>query len=533
MRLKFALFNPFSFTSFLLILLFSGVSAIAQTKIHRWAIGAMGGTNQYSGDLGNRVFAFDQAAYGFGGVSFGRWLNPSLNLTVQGTYGAFGYSNKVQNYAGHKIDFDLLFSLKFNNGVFLPKAHPIEPFLMAGIGTAGYRGSEIPYVTREGYRVNDIIIPLGAGVKYQVNERWAIQYYFLYKLTDHDVRDRYVPHAETNGQQDHYGQQNLGLIYVLGKIIPDGDVDGVPDKRDMCPYTPPGVPVDSLGCPFDTDKDGVYDYADKCAGIVGKASAAGCPDKDEDGVSDKEDLCPDIRGRSGMQGCPDADDDKVTDKEDACPDKAGVLKFKGCPDSDQDGIQDSEDDCPYRAGAASLKGCPDMDEDFVPDHLDNCPGLPGTQDTKGCPDRDGDGLHDLVDRCPDKLGKKEYRGCPELPTEVKSILDNALRGVQFETGKAVLKSESFPILNQVVDLMNNNPEYLLILEGHTDNSGDREKNKSLSQWRAEAVKIYLGLKGISESRISANGYGSEKPVGDNATAEGRALNRRVEFKIEY
>ncbi len=519
--------------SFFCILLLCSILVKSQTKIHRWALGGFGGTNQYSGDLGNRVFAFDQAAYGFGGVSLGRWLNPSWNVYFQGTYGAFGYSNKTDNYAGHKIDFDLLFSLKLNNGLFLPLASKIEPFLMAGFGTAGYRGSEIPYVTREGYRVNDLIIPLGAGIKYQVNERWAIQYYFLYKLSDHDVRDRYVPHVETNGRQDHYGQQNLGLVYVLGKIIPDGDLDGTPDKIDICPYTPPGVPVDSVGCPFDSDKDGVYDYADKCPGIKGNPSAAGCPDKDSDGVSDKEDNCPEVRGRTGMQGCPDGDEDKVTDTEDACPEQAGLPKFKGCPDSDNDGIQDSEDECPQGVGKADLKGCPDLDEDSVPDHLDACPGLPGTTETKGCPDRDQDGIHDLMDKCPDKAGPKSNKGCPEISTDTRRLLEKAITGVQFESGKDVLKSESFPILNQVADLLLNNPEYALKLEGHTDNSGDPEKNLLLSQARADAVKYYLTQKKVEDSRISATGFGSDKPLADNSTPEGRAKNRRVEFSIDF
>lgn len=519
--------------SFFCLLLSVCYSGISQTKIHRWAVSTFGGTNQYSGDLGNRIFAFDQAAYGFGGVSFGRWLNPSWNIALQGTYGAFGYSNKTDNYAGHKIDFDLLFSLKLNNGLFLPLASKIEPYLMAGIGTAGYRGSEIPYVTREGYRVNDIIVPFGAGIKYQVNERWAIQYYFLYKITDHDVRDRYVPHAETNGQQDHYGQQNLGLTYVLGKIIPDGDLDGVPDKKDICPYTPPEVPVDSVGCPFDRDKDGVYDYADKCPDIVGNQTAAGCPDKDSDGVSDKEDNCPDVRGRTGMQGCPDADEDKVTDAEDECPDQAGLPKFKGCPDSDNDGIKDSEDECPHREGKAELKGCPDMDEDLVPDHVDACPGLPGSAETKGCPDRDKDGMHDLIDKCPDKPGPKTNKGCPEISNDTRKLLEKAITGVQFESGKDILKPESFSILNQVADLLLNNPEYALSLEGHTDNSGNAEKNLMLSQSRADAVKNYLVEKGVIETRISTQGFGSEQGIADNASPEGRAKNRRVEFKLSY
>lgn len=521
-------------TAGLFVLFILSIScAEAQSVQKKWGLGVFGGTNQYSGDLGTRIYAFDQAAYGFGGLSLNRYLSPSFNIAAQGTYGAFGYSNKEHCFSGHKIDFDLIFILKLNNGMVLPAESKLSPFLMAGFGSAGYYGSEILYVTREGYRVNDLIVPVGAGIKYQLSERIAVQYSFLYKFTDHDVRDRYLEAGRQDGRQDHYGQQNLGLIYSLGRTIYDADQDGIEDKFDLCPYTPPGVPVDSVGCPFDSDHDGVYDYADRCPGIVGKASAAGCPDKDGDGVSDKEDKCPEEFGRTGMVGCPDSDEDGVTDSEDECPQQPGVKKHNGCPDTDNDGIPDKEDECPFREGTHDLKGCPDMDQDGVPDHTDVCPGIAGKPSTQGCPDTDGDGIHDLIDKCPAKSGTHKNKGCPEISKETLKILDQALAGVKFESGKDIIKPSSFGILDQVSEVLKNNEEFTLLLEGHTDNQGDAEKNILLSRNRAEAVRLYILAKGIHENRITAQGFGDTRPVADNSTAEGRSKNRRVEFKIEF
>jgi outer membrane protein OmpA-like peptidoglycan-associated protein len=81
--------------------------------------------------------------------------------------------------------------------------------------------------------------------------------------------------------------------------------------------------------------------------------------------------------------------------------------------------------------------------------------------------------------------------------------------------------------------MNDNPSYLLGIEGHTDNTGDKTKNLTLSQKRADAVKNYLVKKGIDASRLTAKGFGDTVPVADNKTADGRAKNRRVEFKVTF
>ena len=235
-------------------------------------------------------------------------------------------------------------------------------------------------------------------------------------------------------------------------------------------------------------------------------SFGGNKDRDKDGVLNKVDLCPDLAGIAELAGCPDTDGDGIQDSEDKCPNVKGIAKFNGCPDTDGDGIQDSEDRCPTEKGPAALKGCPD---------------------------RDGDGIADKDDKCPDVAGVAANKGCPEVSVAAKKVFDKALRGIQFETGKAAIRKVSYPIVDNVAAVMNENPAYILNIGGHTDNVGKADMNMKLSQDRADAVKAYLIEKGIDGSRLNATGYGSTQPVGDNKTAKGRALNRRVEFKVTF
>lgn len=234
----------------------------------------------------------------------------------------------------------------------------------------------------------------------------------------------------------------------------------------------------------------------------------------------------------------DKDKDGIIDSEDKCPELAGVIANAGCPlDTDGDGVYDINDECPKRAGKKKNKGCPkDTDKDGIFDLKDKCPKLAGTKANKGCPaDADGDGVYDTEDKCPELFGDPERGGCPEAKLEEaeRSVLALAMKSVEFRTGSANLKSSSTSILNKIGDLLNKYPSYKLDINGHTDNVGDPTKNIRLSKSRAESCLAYLQSIGISKQRISVNGYGSKQPIDSNDTAEGRARNRRVEFKLHY
>lgn len=319
----------------------------------------------------------------------------------------------------------------------------------------------------------DMTTPVGLGVKVRVNEHINLHLQETFAYSDHDTRD-----GQVGLNNDSWLQHSIGITWNFGDVK-DSDKDGVMDKADQCPKTPLGTKVDANGCPLDRDGDGIVDAEDKC---------------------------PDVKGTIALKGCPDKDVDGITDAEDKCPDIAGIAAFKGCPDTDKDGITDAEDACPSVAGLPALKGCPD---------------------------KDGDGITDAEDKCPEVAGIAANKGCPEIKEEVKQLFTQALQGIQFESGKEVIRPISFPILDNVVKVMNENPAYLLMIDGHTDNVGKSDFNQELSQKRADAVKNYLASKGIAANRLTATGYGDQQPVDDNNTAAGRAKNRRVAFTVKF
>ena len=387
--------------------------------------------------------------------------------------------------------------------------------------------------------------------------------------------------ADKDGVYDHIDLCNdtpEGVIVdSLGCPI-DTDNDGVADYIDICPETPQNIVVDSVGCPIDSDKDGVADYIDICPNTPAEVvvDSLGCPiDSDEDGISDYIDLCPNtpLNVAVDENGCPfDADKDGVEDYIDKCPktplgalvdefgcpvdsDKDGVYDYldrcpdtplgvivneNGCPiDFDKDGVEDIIDKCPNTPLGVPVDstGCPfDTDKDGVADYLDKCPNTPFgiIVDENGCTlDSDGDGIIDSEDKCPHQAGLIYNYGCPEIKKEVRNLFKKAMTGIQFETGKAVIKKASFPILDQIVAVMELNPEYNLSISGHTDSSGDDERNMQLSVERANAVAFYIINKGIDAKRLTSVGFGETKPIADNATSKGRSENRRVEFDITF
>lgn len=328
---------------------------------------------------------------------------------------------------------------------------------------------------------------------------------------------------------------NFGLnIPIPHQLKRDKDKDGLSNKFDACKKTP--GPCETKGCP-DTDKDGVTDDADKCPNVPGLPELNGCPDMDGDGITDAEDDCPDVPGIAAFKGCPDTDGDGIQDLDDKCPELKGLKEFDGCPDTDADGIIDPEDACPTEKGLPEFKGCPvrDTDGDGIRDEEDQCPTQAGPKENKGCPysDMDGDGVIDEEDQCPKTPGLKTNHGCPEVKEEVKQSIQKAFDNLEFETGKSIIRSSSYPSLNDLSQILSENSDYNLLIEGHTDNVGNRSTNMTLSKNRAEAVKKYLVNKGVPQEKLTTKYYGPDKPIADNSTPEGRQRNRRVEMKIIF
>jgi OOP family OmpA-OmpF porin len=173
---------------------------------------------------------------------------------------------------------------------------------------------------------------------------------------------------------------------------------------------------------------------------------------------------------------------------------------------------------------------PDSDNDGVVDSRDKCPNTPAgvKVNSDGCPfDTDGDGVYDYLDKCPDTARDLRVTpdGCPILiQRKVTKTLD-----IQFDTDKSDIKPEYRERLKEVADFMEKYPQTSTVIEGHTDSVGAARYNVGLSQRRADSVKNYLIENfNISPDRLATKGYGEEKPVASNDTAEGRAQNRRIE-----
>lgn len=459
-------------------------------------------------------------------LGYFRNVSPFLNLGLPVKVGVAKLPGKTENAVMASTD---VVAQVLNTR----STRKLQPFAFAGVGYFFEQNGE-----------NHAQVPVGAGLNLKISK-----YAFAHIQGEY----RYALKEERNNLQ-----AGIGFVYLLHKgekvsaLPPDGDKDGTPDALDKCP-TEAG-PAAAMGCP-DNDNDGINNREDICPDDPGTAATKGCPDYDNDGVADKDDQCPTDAG--SINGCPDLDKDGFADNIDKCPGIAG--RINGCPDTDNDGIADNEDKCPEVPGSAAMKGCPaalDEDGDGVPNDQDRCPTTAGTID--GCPDTDKDGIADKDDPCPNVAGPKKYKGCPdtdgdevadnedkcpttagpvnnfgcpEIKKETKERLAFATKAVQFETARATLKQESYAVLEEVVGIMNQYPDYKLDIGGHTDNIGEEGRNLRLSSDRAKACHDYFLLRRIDPKRLRYAGYGESKPIADNATAEGRELNRRVEFNL--
>ncbi len=316
-------------------------------------------------------------------------------------------------------------------------------------------------------RQNDAHIFFGAGLEYAFDNGFALR-------TELDLYD------------EDAQLLSVSLLKRFGKserkaIIKDDDQDGVINSNDQCPKTARGMTVNTSGCE---------------------------PDGDQDGVIDRVDLC--LTTPMGTE-----------------------VDRNGCAlDSDQDGVVNSKDQCPAtpRGIQVDIAGCElDGDQDGVVDSIDKCPGSEPfiRVDSKGCAlDRDKDGILDSHDKCPDSepFVRVDSTGCVMAQVII-------LKGVLFESGSAQLKEESRVVLDNVAETLKRYPAMVVEVAGYTDSRGSKRNNVRLSTRRANSVVNYLISMGVNGGNMIARGYGPVDPVADNATAAGRAENRRVELHI--
>jgi OOP family OmpA-OmpF porin len=480
--------------AFCTALLFAGQAFCAETT-NSVGLGVRGGISFTGGEWDANIFNLSPVVFvpiiQGGEINFG--IHPNFSIGLLGYWGrteglplAFspGENLEITHYIGELV-----------GNVYFSPENEFRPYFTAGIGLTSWNVADkdrgrvyIEDLNGELFRFNDqqMTLMFGAGLEYFLADRFSIGAAARYHLftsalsqfkDDKDVADDYdVPS----------GLFEFGLT-ITGYFTSceDDDKDGVCNEDDLCPETPLGCIIDKeTGCELDGDGDGVCDGLDQCPDTPKdcKVDAAGCHmDSDGDGVCDGIDRC------------------EKTPKD--CP-----IDAYGCPlDTDEDGVWDCRDNCEAtRKGCrVDASGCPiDSDKDKVCDGIDQCPGTP-------------EGLQ--VDEV----------GCPRAYKIEKELV---LVGVTFASNQANLTGGSQQELDKVVESLKALPHVKLEIQGHTDSQGAREHNMDLSQRRAETVMNYFIGQGVSPDRLTAKGYGPDKPIATNDTAAGRSQNRRVELK---
>ncbi len=268
----------------------------------------------------------------------------------------------------------------------------------------------------------------------------------------------------------------------------DTDTDGLMDGEEVHTYSSDPLKID-------TDGDELTDYVE----VMTHKTDPNKADTDGDGLNDNDEL-----GRKTDPLKADTDEDGLTDGDEALKHKTNPLNR----DTDADGLTDGVEVNQYGTNPTKI----DTDGDGVNDGQDKCPLKPENQN--GYQDEDG---------CPDEK--------PEVKKPIKKGTVMVLENVEFEFNSANLRPGVVPSLEMAYQTMVDNPNMVVEISGHTDNVGSRKYNANLSAQRAESVKQYLVQKGVDPARIQTKGYGFDRPIASNKTEEGRAKNRRIEFKV--
>ena len=488
-------------------------TATVQVNAQKWQAGFMLGGSNYQGDLRESFLGTEGWRAAFG-ASLHRVYSNRFQLDAQLMRAYLGGNDKAGPNTARNLHFhtpltELSLMGRLNliakqDAKFVPylgaglAGFYIDPFAFDNSGTKqklyplGTEGQGLSQYSslKEQSKLN-ISIPLAAGFAFKVGKRsyLDIEANFRKTFTDHidDVSGVYPDRAVL---QNGRGAKAVEMSYRGSGAFPSGAARGNSDRKDW--YHTLAM---RLRVPLGKAETKVAPVVAPVVPVVA--------DRDGDGIPDADDSCPDVAGLAKYKGCPipDTDRDGINDEQDKCPTVPGLAKYNGCPipDTDGDGINDEEDKCPTVAGIARYNGCP-------------------------IPDTDGDGINDEEDRCKTIPGVRENGGCPKIDFKAENI--------QFATGTANLTPVAKAELNKLVTILSRDyPNVRVGIEGHTDNVGKAESNQLLSDKRAAAVKTYLVSKKIDASRLDAAGFGQTQPIADNTTAEGRARNRRVAFRV--
>ncbi len=470
----------------LVLTLVMTLPALAQFKNQGYSAGATGG---WTGGLTD---GSDDKA-GFLVRGFIRVPLAKDRLLGEFGLGAGKLTGQNVKYTTEIIPIDFRFLLApFPNETF-------SPYLYAGIGGLHFelKDPSIPYVAdgkKDGWTG---VVPAGLGLALSLGSNAALELSGGYNHTfSKDLN------GTTVGKTDPYWSGLIGLVFRGESGSADPDKDGLTNDQEKEFGTDKNNP--------DTDGDGLSDGEEVLKYKTNPTKA----DTDGDGLSDGDEV---LKYHTDPLKA-DTDGDGLSDGDE-------VLKYHTDPlkaDTDGDGLSDGDEVLKYHTDP--LKA--DSDGDGLSDgqEVTKYKTDPLKADTDGGSVNDGVEVNrgtNPLDPTDDVPKKEEFK------VEVgKSI---ALEGVTFATGSANLTPESESTLEKAYNTLNQNPEVVVEIQGHTDNTGKRATNMKLSDARASSVKAWLVAKGIASERITTKGYGPDKPVAPNTTKDGKAKNRRIEF----
>ncbi len=374
-----------------------------------------------------------------------------------------------------------------------------NPYIYAGFGALHFDMEQLPAAPTPGIKEEGWtgVAPGGLGVQVHMSDNVSFEASGGVNYTLYD---------DLNGinntfANDAYITWQAGLTVVGESGNADPDADGLTNKEEKELGTDKKNP--------DTDGDGLMDGAEmKQYNTIPLKS-----DSDGDGLSDGDE----VKTHKTDPNKADTDGDGLTDGDEVKTHKTDPTKA----DSDDDGLSDGAE--------VNVNKTNPMQADTDGDGLKDGAEVSAHRTDPLKADTDGGTVDDgtEVGRGTDPLNPADDVKKEEIKVEVGAAI--VLDGIVFETGKSEITPISEMILEKAYNTLAQNPAIEVEIHGHTDNTGRKATNMKLSQARAESVKSWLVAKGIAANRIGAKGFGPDKPITSNKTAEDRQKNRRIEF----
>lgn len=399
----------------------------------------------------------------------------------------------------------------------------LNPYGYAGGGIMKWKVNDKPSIVspapvkEDGY---ELFLPFGLGFEIKLTNSLLLDISGGYNFTFTDDLN-YYNNVDAPGDfaNDGFWNAGLGLVFTGESGSSDSDLDGLTLDQEKDLKTNPENP--------DTDGDGLLDGLEVFQYNTDPLNY----DSDGDGLNDGDE----VRIHATNSNSADSDGDGISDGDE-------VLKYGTNPlkvDSDFDGISDYDEI--FKTNTDPTKADTDGDGLKDGDELNKYNTDPSKADT----DDDGISDGDEIFKYNTNPNKKDTdsgsvddkteieRGTNPLNPEDDVILDVSspivLEGITFASGSSDLSPESEFILKRVLVTLNVYSDMIVEIRGHTDNVGRASSNIKLSERRANSVRNWIINNGINPERVKAKGYGDQNPIADNNTAEGRRLNRRIEF----